>query len=69
MEETKTCPKCQGQMLVGENADFGHFNMNMGQKWKKKVPFLSWPAKAMTVISYACTKCGYLESYLKNLPK
>ncbi len=65
----KKCPKCHGEMIEGQNNDLGMYNANIGQMWKKTQAFLSWPAKSIKVITYACTKCGYLESYLKNNPK
>lgn len=56
MEETKKCPKCGGEMQIGEEGT--HI-------WKpsSKKTFVG----AKTYHAYACQTCGYMESYLENI--
>ena len=54
MQETKVCPKCGGEMAVGEECTY---------IWKpsSKKTFIG----ATVYHAYACQKCGYMESYLE----
>ncbi len=74
MEETtqsKTCPKCGGGMIVG-----GIYTKGSGGAWLQGavvIRDLKWYPPSMNskdsqkVITFACTQCGYLESYLENV--
>ena len=55
MEKTKKCPKCGGEMIIGQEGS---------HLWKSadKKTFIG----ADNYYTYACTKCGYMESYLDN---
>jgi predicted nucleic-acid-binding Zn-ribbon protein len=54
MEEIKKCPKCGGEMVIGDECT--HI-------WKPstKKTFIG----AQAYHAYACQGCGYMESYLK----
>ena len=54
MEETKKCPKCDGEMKIGEECS--HI-------WKPsdKKTFIG----AKGYHTYACQKFGFMESYLE----
>lgn len=58
MKDTKTCPKCNGEMELGEE---------YGSSWKplKQLTFF----KAIRFYTYVCLKCGYMESYLNRKDK
>jgi predicted nucleic-acid-binding Zn-ribbon protein len=55
MEETKKCPKCNGEMAIGEEGT---------HLWKPsdKKTFIG----ATGYHTYACKNCGYMESYLEK---
>ena len=52
MEQEKTCPKCGGKMVIGQECT---------HKWKPvgKMTYIG----ADNYYSYACEDCGYMESY------
>lgn len=57
--ENKICPKCEGKMVLGNYT-------GTEIDWQKgEVPsFLK--NNGSKINSYACEKCGYLESYVKK---
>ncbi|MCA9382502.1 hypothetical protein KC660_03795 [Candidatus Dojkabacteria bacterium] len=72
MDETKICPKCEGQMMKGFIVDRGHYNGKMISTWIKgwKWGGLTVDGKQTGVMTYKCEKCGFLESYaVENIDK
>jgi len=63
-KEEKICPKCQGKMELGELVDES-YAVSVPQKWAKYAGgFLGLgKSREITISSYRCTKCGYLENY------
>ena len=57
MEETKKCPKCNSDMILGEEGPGMHL-------WKTsdKRSFVG----ATVYHTYGCVVCGYMESYLEK---
>ncbi|MBI4032893.1 hypothetical protein HY374_04285 [Candidatus Berkelbacteria bacterium] len=57
-----TCPKCAGEMAKGKIKDAGYIFVQQ-QRWTEgNVVF----GKEQVVDVWACSDCGYLESYLQN---
>lgn len=65
MEETKTCPKCEGNMEKGLVIDRGDYSSIGVPKWAKGVKWGGFgiEGKTIDVVSFRCQSCGYLESY------
>lgn len=59
MIKSKICPKCEGVMeegkIIGKN---NNWRTNTSKDFLKD--------SEKEILSYACKKCGYLESYVKN---
>jgi len=55
MEENKKCSKCKGEMVRGQEGS---------HLWKEdsKKTFIG----STKYNTYACPKCGYMESYLET---
>ncbi len=62
--KVKRCPKCKGEMEEGvllDHSDFG----SQPQEWAQNGAVfmgVGW-IKRINIISYRCTKCGFLENY------
>ncbi len=70
MTKRDTCPKCTGATEPGFIVDSGLLGAPSQSKWVQGEPKHSWqvPGVAMfsnriTVITYRCRECGFLESY------
>ena len=62
MTESKVCPKCTGQMKVGNyTGNEVDWEKEQGQDFLRKDGF--------KIDSYACEKCGYIESSVKKWKK
>ena len=63
------CPICSGEMEKGVLIDLIAMKVPTQQAWTQKLPsglrdiFLT--VKSRPTFTYACSSCGYLESYLK----
>lgn len=55
----KACAKCGGELKAGKFT---------GQKveWEKEQEPVFLKQSGQAIITYACTKCGFLESYVKR---
>lgn len=65
-QETKICPKCGGNMIKGKIIDESYMVAGT-QKWTTApamLAMLGLGRKTRKVITYACEKCKFLESYL-----
>ena len=61
MEETRRCPKCDGELEKGFiKTEGGYCGM---QKWGKEVNWRGRVKGGLDVSSYRCKSCGYLEMY------
>mgnify|MGYP001612833259 CR=1 FL=1 len=56
----KKCPKCKGEMMKGKIKDYA-YGLLLQQRWGAKLF-----SKNYKVDTFACKKCGYLESYLED---
>ncbi len=56
MKKTGQCPKCGSKQVV----------LILGQSFGTKVYPRATEANYSTVEKYACTDCGYLETYLAD---
>lgn len=57
------CPKCGGEMDEGiVKPDGGYVGR---QKWGKEVNWRGMVKDGLTVKTFKCKTCGYLESYAK----
>ena len=71
---TPKCQSCAVEMLAGRRQDRRNGLMVSDEAWLPGQPDPSWgwpnlPAgNAVQVVTYACPKCGRLESYLQALP-
>ncbi len=54
MDETKKCPKCDGEMIMGEECS--HIWKNSSKK-----TFIG----GTKYHTYTCSQCGFMESYLE----
>mgnify|MGYP001590697862 CR=1 len=59
-ELSKPCPKCGAEMTKGFMKDQSYVTM-WQQRWVSKLF-----GKETKVDSFACSSCGYLESYLQK---
>ena len=57
--QTFTCPKCTGKM---EKGSFSGNNID----WQKETDKSFLVSSGKEILTYACTKCGYLESYVQK---
>lgn len=64
------CARCQGRMDVGFVVDRAHGGALAQQSWVEGIPEKSfWTGlktgdrTSVSVLTYRCEKCGYLESY------
>ena len=70
MSSNKHCPKCEGRMEEGFAVDHGHGAYHV-PKWQKGAPDKRWwglkvaKKQLLTIASFRCTRCGYLEQYAK----
>ncbi len=55
----KECPKCKGEMKQGRL-------MGVQADWQKDGEQRFLKNDSPNIITYACQKCGYLESYVRN---
>lgn len=59
MDKIKVCPKCEGEMksgnLTGQEID-----------WKKEGDRSFLRDEGRKIFTYACEKCGYMESYVRK---
>lgn len=63
VDEVKKCPKCGGEMEVGELRD-NMFMNSVAQEWAPDASgYLSDDAGGIMIISFRCIDCGYLENY------
>ena len=68
MEETKTCPKCGGEMEEGRLYPI-HLKtiVTFGKPRKEEKGILTYgPEEKKEIIAYACKNCGYIELYIKK---
>ena len=73
MAETKSkCVKCGGSMEAGYLPGPGPYSLSMTGRWIKGRPVTTprisarAPAgKALTITTWRCKDCGYLESFAK----
>jgi predicted nucleic-acid-binding Zn-ribbon protein len=73
-EPSLICPKCRSEMEVGFLADRGDGDAKYQSVWVRGVPepgFLGltpkvWGRAQIKVLTYRCTRCGYLESYAND---
>ncbi len=73
MEESKKCPKCNGEMEAGMTVEYkspGGMSMNINmpkkQTWGKGIKpgfFVESVDEEKTIVTHRCKTCGYLESY------
>lgn len=56
MQKQKVCPKCKGIMILGNYT--GH-QVN----WDSEDGHKFLQSSGRKIATYACEKCGYLESY------
>jgi hypothetical protein len=68
----KRCSKCEGTMEIGRRRTIGSNSISLAEHWistKEGVKDKSFlgikyrSEKQQKIYSYACTSCGYLESY------
>jgi hypothetical protein len=64
------CLRCGGPMEQGFVADKAHYSVPEMQQWVEGVPERSfWSGlkmkdrEVLSVMTYRCERCGYLESY------
>lgn len=68
--DEKRCPECGGAMVSGRRRDKGDSFATSQEAWMPGEPeqgVLGWFARrrdAVPVVTYACTECGRLVSYL-----
>ena len=64
MAEWKRCPKCSGNMELGEIVDESYM-VSGPQKWALQAESVAGFGKrgSVKIISYRCFKCGYLENF------
>lgn len=68
------CPKCQQPMERGFLPEYVHARAARPSIWVRGRPQGSlWfgikvPPNYLTIITYRCTGCGYLESYAPDRP-
>jgi predicted nucleic-acid-binding Zn-ribbon protein len=57
MDKTKECPKCKGEMKEGNFT---------GQvvEWEKDGDRSFLKDEQSKIVTYACEKCGFIESYV-----
>lgn len=56
---SKNCPKCNGEMKEGNYT-------GSEVDWEKDGQHSFLKQKGLKIATYACVKCGYLESYVKR---
>ena len=61
------CLKCEGEMEKGVMADYAGDvgERNEDPEWGSGTNWLGMLKEKKKVVTYRCTKCGYLESYAK----
>lgn len=59
MANMKICPKCEGEMKVGNYT-------GTVTNWEKEGEPAFLKQSGQKIITYACIKCGYMESYVKK---
>jgi len=70
-ERTSNCPKCKGKMEVGFTGDY-----NNRIWWVEGYPAFGWwgglrdreSRQLLSIATYRCSNCGYLESYARAPP-
>ena len=71
MSAVTQCSKCSGTLERGFMIDREHMSFEGEAKWASGEPrrhILRWSSvesseRKLSVTTYRCTKCGYLESY------
>ena len=58
MSETKTCPKCSGEMRIGYLSSASHWSEGTSM----------WARPKARAYAYACRDCGYIEFCLEQKP-
>ena len=68
----QVCPKCRGAMVLGFVPDFTLGQINVST-WVEGPPEKSFwvgtkipQEKCITIGTFRCSSCGYLESYASN---
>jgi hypothetical protein len=69
----RDCPKCKARMEEGFIVDYAYgWAKRVQSKWVGGAPVYSWwlglnlrRKRAIYVVTYRCTTCGFLESYAK----
>jgi predicted nucleic-acid-binding Zn-ribbon protein len=59
----KSCPKCQNEMIKGRVRDVAHGAIYQ-ERWVPDDNSL-WFTDGVKVDTFACKKCGFVESYLQ----
>lgn len=59
MTDNKICSKCQGSMIQGNYT-------GTPAKWAKEDEYSFLEQSGQRILTYACEKCGYMESYVKK---
>ncbi len=74
--EERTCPKCGGAMAAGYIIDRGTEGVRSVEQWIEGAPEKSfWTGLKtknrlnLSVITWRCGNCGYLESYALGEPE
>jgi len=59
MIKTNVCSKCQGEMIVGQYT-------GPVIDWENKGEHSFLKTEGVKITTYACKKCGYMESYVNK---
>ena len=65
------CPKCGNRMEEGFTIDAGHHGSASVGAWHGGKPTKAWyglkidKAAKREIVSWRCTRCGFLENYAK----
>jgi hypothetical protein len=74
MTQPMTCTKCGGSMELGFMVEHGHGASDHQVRWVEGEPTLRvffhslklGDRKPISVTTYRCDRCGYLESFAKS---